>query len=82
MVLVQKIGIGISVQLLGALLTFAGYQSSAGCFDLANCAQQSSVAITTIRISMGLIPSLLVALGLLTMRDWFSLKPKYSRETT
>tara|TARA_Y100001968_G_scaffold15278_1_gene12315 strand:+ start:169 stop:1524 length:1356 start_codon:yes stop_codon:yes gene_type:complete len=71
MVLIQKIGIGLSVQLLGLLLTFAGYASSEECLNLINCQNQPSSAITTIRICMGLIPSLLVALGLLIMRGWF-----------
>ena len=69
MVLIQKIGIGLSVQLLGVLLSFAGFRSSSECFDISNC-MQPSTAITTIRICMGLIPSVLVAIGLLIMKDW------------
>ena len=70
MVLIQKLGIGISVQLLGLLLTFARYQSSTNCFGISNSFEQPSTAIATIRICMGLIPSVLVAIGLLRMRDW------------
>tara|TARA_Y100001968_G_scaffold333507_1_gene396778 strand:+ start:174 stop:1529 length:1356 start_codon:yes stop_codon:yes gene_type:complete len=82
MVLIQKIGIGFSVQLLGLLLTFAGYKSSEECLNLINNLDQPSSAITTIRICMGLIPSFLVASGLLIMRGWINnsskLKPKNS----
>tara|TARA_Y100001968_G_C19454366_1_gene771475 strand:+ start:179 stop:1534 length:1356 start_codon:yes stop_codon:yes gene_type:complete len=70
MVLIQKIGIGLSVQLLGVLLTFAGYRSSNECLAIGDCLQQPASAITTIRLCMGLIPSVLVGIGLLTMRDW------------
>ncbi|KGG16236.1 MULTISPECIES: MFS transporter [unclassified Prochlorococcus] len=77
MVLIQKIGIGLSVQLLGILLTFSGYKSSINCIELATCAEQSASAITTIRICMGLIPSLLVIIGLLIMRSWRDYKPAY-----
>tara|TARA_Y100001968_G_C19313260_1_gene695296 strand:- start:110 stop:1138 length:1029 start_codon:yes stop_codon:yes gene_type:complete len=71
MVLIQKIGIGFSVQLLGLLLSFAGYKSSGECINLINCMDQPASAITTIRICMGFIPSFLVAIGLLIMRGWF-----------
>tara|TARA_Y100001968_G_C19454354_1_gene771401 strand:+ start:138 stop:1493 length:1356 start_codon:yes stop_codon:yes gene_type:complete len=70
MVLIQKIGIGLSVQMLGLLLSFAGYISSNQCLDVENCLLQPSSAITTIRICMGLIPSLLITFGLLIMRGW------------
>ncbi len=81
MVLVQKIGIGLSVQLLGLLLSFAGYKSSSNCIDLVNCSEQSAIALSTIRICMGLIPSLLIALGLLIMKNWVGIKPNYLSET-
>ena len=68
--LIQKIGIGLSVQLLGVLLTFAVYRSSNECLAIGDCLQQPASAITTIRLCMGLIPSVLVGIGLLTMRDW------------
>ncbi len=70
MVLVQKIGIGLSVQLLGVLLSFSGYVSANQCAILDKCLLQPSTAITTIRICMGLIPSALIFIGLLIMRDW------------
>ena len=72
MVLIQKIGIGISVLLLGVLLSSSGYLSSNNCFSPENCLQQPDSAITTIRICMGLIPSLLISIGLLIMKDWMN----------
>ena len=70
MVLIQKMGIGLSVLLLGMLLSFAGYISSNNCFSYEACLQQPESAIKTIRLCMGLIPSLLVSIGLFIMRDW------------
>ena len=70
MVLIQKIGIGLSVQVLGLLLYLSGYQS---CFDdnsNLNIIEQSSLAQLTIRLCIGFIPSLLVITGLLIMRKW------------
>ncbi len=82
MVLVQKIGIGLSVQLLGLLLSFAGYKSSTNCIDMLNCSEQSLTALATIRICMGLIPSLLIVLGLLIMKNWVTQKPTYLSKTS
>ena len=70
MVLIQKIGIGLSVQVLGFLLYLSGYQS---CFvdnNSLNIIEQSSLAQLTIRLCIGFIPSLLVIIGLLIMRKW------------
>ena len=70
MVLIQKIGIAISVQLLGVLLELSGYQS---CFvdkDNFNIVEQCISAQLTIRLCIGLIPSVLVIIGLLIMRKW------------
>ena len=70
MVLVQKIGIGIAVQVLGILLFISGYKA---CFvdeNAINIIQQSSLAQLTIRICIGLIPSILVISGLWIMRKW------------
>jgi GPH family glycoside/pentoside/hexuronide:cation symporter len=52
------------ISLLGVLLTASGYQEA-----LASSAQPPS-AVTTIRICMGLIPAVLVVLGMLVMRHW------------
>ncbi len=70
MVFVQKIGIGLSVQVLGLLLSLAGYKSSTNCSTILGEINQPSTAIITIRLCMGLIPSLLVAAGLITMKPW------------
>ncbi len=70
MVLIQKIGIGLSVQVLGLLLYVSGYQS---CFvdnTSLNIIEQSSLAQLTIRLCIGFIPSLLVIIGLFIMRKW------------
>ncbi len=74
MVLIQKLGIGFSVQLLGMLLSISGYMSSQDCLNVNNCLEQPASAITTIRICMGLIPSMLVGLGLFIMKDWIDRK--------
>ena len=70
MVLVQKIGIGLSVQILGLLLSFSGYRSLTQCTNSLDCLNQPMSAELTIRICMGLIPALFVAVGLLIMRKW------------
>jgi len=64
MVLAQKVCISVVIALLGALLTASGYSEA-----LTNSGQPAS-AITTIRLCMGLIPAVLVVLGLLVMRRW------------
>tara|TARA_Y100001968_G_scaffold126621_1_gene115585 strand:- start:6835 stop:8175 length:1341 start_codon:yes stop_codon:yes gene_type:complete len=73
MVFVQKVGIGLSVQLLGLLLSLAGYKSSTNCSSILGNVEQPLTAIITIRLCMGLIPSLLVVIGLITMRPWKNL---------
>ena len=70
MVLIQKLGIGISVQLLGVLLSLSGYQSATNCKELVECLEQPHTAQMAIRICMGLIPALLVGIGILTMQNW------------
>jgi len=70
MVLIQKIGIAFSVQLLGFLLYLSGYQS---CFvdkNALNIVEQCYSAQLTIRLCIGFIPSILVIIGLLIMRKW------------
>tara|TARA_Y100001968_G_scaffold35513_1_gene27194 strand:- start:2309 stop:3664 length:1356 start_codon:yes stop_codon:yes gene_type:complete len=73
MVFIQKIGIGLSVQLLGVLLSLAGYKSSTNCLSILGVVDQPLTAIITIRLCMGLIPSLLVIAGLITMKPWQTL---------
>lgn len=63
MVVTQKLGIGLAVFLLGNVLSLSGYQ--------ARLAQlQPESALLTIRLCMGLIPALMVVLGLVVMRRW------------
>jgi GPH family glycoside/pentoside/hexuronide:cation symporter len=64
MVLAQKVCISAVISLLGVLLSASGYQES-----LAASAQPGS-ALVAIRLCMGLIPALLVVLGLVVMRRW------------
>jgi GPH family glycoside/pentoside/hexuronide:cation symporter len=64
MVVIQKFGIGLSVFLLGNVLTFSGYKAC----TIASRLPPS--ALTTIRLCMGLIPAVMVVLGLLIMRRW------------
>jgi len=63
MVFIQKIGIGLSVQLLGVLLSLAGYKSSTNCSSILGVIDQPLSATITIRLCMGLIPSFLVLAG-------------------
>ena len=70
MVLIQKLGIGVSIQLLGVLLWASGYRSADQSSGALTFMQQPEIAITTIRLCMGLIPALLVAMGILVMRRW------------
>ena len=70
MVLIQKIGIGLSVQVLGLLLYISGYQSCKIDTNSLNIIEQSSLAQLTIRLCIGFIPSILVIFGLLVMRKW------------
>ena len=69
MVLIQKIGIGISVQLLGLLLSLSGYSTSEKC-NTYDCLQQTELTQITIRICIGLIPIILILLGLKVMQKW------------
>ncbi len=69
MVLIQKIGIGISVQLLGVLLSLSGYKIVENCSNF-DCFEQTELTQLTIRLCIGLIPSLLIVCGLLIMQKW------------
>jgi GPH family glycoside/pentoside/hexuronide:cation symporter len=64
MVLAQKVCISVVIALLGALLTASGYN------EALTGPEQPASALVTIRLCMGLIPALLVVLGLLVMRRW------------
>ena len=70
MVLIQKIGIGLAVQLLGLLLFISGYQSFVADANNMNIIEQTPLVQWTIRLCIGLIPSLLVITGLRVMKKW------------
>ena len=70
MVFSQKLIIGFSMQLFGALLSLSGYISASQCSGALSYIEQPTSAITMIRICMGLIPAVLVVLGLFVMRGW------------
>ena len=70
MVLIQKIGIAFSVQLLGFLLYLSGYQSCLVDKDGQNIMEQCYSSHLTIRLCIGFIPSILVIIGILIMRKW------------
>jgi GPH family glycoside/pentoside/hexuronide:cation symporter len=76
MVFIQKIGIGLSVQFLGVLLSLSGYKSSTNCLSSLEDLDQPLTAIITIRLCMGLIPSFLVIAGLITMKPFRNLDLK------
>ena len=63
MVLAQKICISLALFFFGNLMSFSGYQA-------AQNALQPTSALIAIRLCMGLIPALLVLLGLVVMRRW------------
>ena len=69
MVLIQKIGIGLSVQLLGLLLSLSGYRIIDNCRDF-NCFEQTELTQITIRLCIGLIPTILIIFGLIVMQKW------------
>jgi GPH family glycoside/pentoside/hexuronide:cation symporter len=76
MVLAQKVCISAVITLLGLLLSASGYQES-----LAASAQPAS-ALVAIRLCMGLIPALLVLLGLVVVRRWPQRGPQQHGQST
>jgi GPH family glycoside/pentoside/hexuronide:cation symporter len=63
MVLGQKLCISLALLFFGNLLSFSGYEASLG-------SQQPASALLAIRLCMGLIPAVLVVLGLVVVRRW------------
>jgi len=63
MVFAQKICISFALFFFGQLMSLSGYQA-------AQKMLQPDSALVSIRLCMGLIPALLVVLGLLVMRRW------------
>ena len=64
MVLAQKVCISAVIALLGVVLSASGYN------EALTAAAQPASAVVAIRLCMGLIPAVLVVLGLLVMRRW------------
>ena len=72
MVFGQKLIIGLTMSVFGSLLSFTGYISATGgnCSGALSFIQQPDSALLAIRLCMGLLPALLVVLGLAVMRGW------------
>lgn len=70
MVFGQKLIIGLSMAVFGSLLSLTGYISSSSCDGALSFIAQPAAALLTIRLCMGLIPAVLVVLGLVLMRRW------------
>ena len=70
MVLGQKFIIGLSMSVFGALLSLTGYISTKSCDGALSFVQQPESALIAIRLCMGLIPAVLVVMGLVMMRRW------------
>ncbi len=70
MVLGQKLIIGLSMSVFGTLMQLAGYISTKSCDGALNFIEQPQSALIFIRLCMGLIPAVLVVLGLLVMSRW------------
>ena len=70
MVFGQKFIIGLSMSVFGALLSLTGYISTKSCDGALSFVQQPESALLAIRLCMGLIPAVLVVMGLVMMRRW------------
>ena len=71
MVFGQKLIIGLTMSVFGSLLSLTGYISSQGdCNGALSFVEQPATALLAIRICMGLLPAVLVVLGLVVMRGW------------
>jgi GPH family glycoside/pentoside/hexuronide:cation symporter len=74
MVFAQKVCISLVIGVLGILLTASGYNEA-----LASTAQPPS-ALVAIRLCMGLIPAVLIALGLVVTKRWPEKGPHPERQ--
>jgi GPH family glycoside/pentoside/hexuronide:cation symporter len=63
MVFTQKICISFALFFFGNLMSLSGYVASRGML-------QPDSALVAIRLCMGIIPAVLVVLGLVVMRRW------------
>ena len=72
MVFGQKLIIGLTMSVFGSLLSLTGYISGTGegCNGALSFIEQPDSALLAIRLCMGLIPAILVLLGLVVMRGW------------
>ena len=72
MVFGQKLIIGLTMSVFGSLLSLTGYISGRGegCSGALSFIEQPESAQLAIRLCMGLIPAILVVLGLVVMRGW------------
>lgn len=70
MVFGQKLVIGLSMSVFGVLLSLTGYISTTSCDGALNFIEQPNTALLAVRLCMGLIPAILVLLGLGVMRGW------------
>ena len=72
MVFGQKLIIGLTMSVFGSLLSLTGYISGSkeGCSGALSFINQPESALVAIRLCMGLIPAILVVLGLAVMRGW------------
>jgi GPH family glycoside/pentoside/hexuronide:cation symporter len=58
------------MSLFGALLSLTGYISTEICDGALSFIEQPQNALLAIRMSMGLIPAIMVLVGLLVIRRW------------
>ncbi len=70
MVFIQKFLIALSMCLVTFSLQISGYESPEVCKGALTFIEQPISAQIAIRICMGLIPTILVSIGILIMRDW------------
>ncbi len=70
MVLAQKVCISAVIALLGVVLSASGYSEALA------PAEQPASALLAIRLCMGLIPAVLIVLGLVVMRRWPQTEPQ------
>ena len=70
MVFGQKLVIGLSMSVFGVLLSLTGYISTTSCDGTLNFIEQPNTALLAVRLCMGLIPAILVLMGLGVMRGW------------
>jgi GPH family glycoside/pentoside/hexuronide:cation symporter len=70
MVFGQKLVIGLSMSVFGLLLSLTGYISTTSCDGALNFIEQPNTALLAVRLCMGLIPAILVLMGLGVMRGW------------